>query len=491
MLYLLQVIRLRLTDTNPAIAFDEWLPRVTPTFTWHWPHLAFIRRKLEDLRERLIDRLAVFVPPRHGKSEQVTVRWPAWTLEWDPAHRFIVGCHTAGLAKKFSRRTRMICRQRGIEMSHERYAVDDWETAAGGGLRAVGVGNAVAGYGALDLIIDDPVKSRKESNSPAYRQMVWDWYTDDLVTRLEPNGGIVLQMTRWHEDDLAGRIIRSEEGKDWTIIALPAIAEANDPLGRAEGEALCPDRFELAQLERFKRVLRDSFYALYQGRPVAQEGNLLKRGWFRYARVRPGAGDTTMVVQSWDTANKDSEVSNCPNVCHTWVVTRQAYFLVDRYRDWLTFPALKRVCLSKAAQWKVDVVLIEDKGSGQQLIQELRESTRLPVVPVLPRADKVTRFSAETIAYEAGLVYHLEDTEWLADYEAQVTSFPVTEYLDDGDALSQFLAWARRNATRFGFESAGVYNVASEAYGGDVAHAIDEHFAFGRVRGASESYRGF
>ena len=295
-LYLLQVIRRRLTDTNPAIAFDEWLPRVTPTFTWHWPHLAFIRRKLEDLRERLIDRLAIFVPPRHGKSEQVTVRWPAWTLEWDPGHRFIVGCHTADLAKKFSRRTRMICRQRGIEMSHERYAVDDWETAAGGGLRAVGVGNAVAGYGALDLIIDDPVKSRKESNSPAYRQMVWDWYTDDLVTRLEPNGGIVLQMTRWHEDDLAGRIIRSEEGKDWTIIALPAIAEANDPLG--EEHHLSFTVAKMMDVDLLKTVRDAVDEAITTGKDIRWfERNLIPKlqaaGWWgKQAVVYPLTGQT-------------------------------------------------------------------------------------------------------------------------------------------------------------------------------------------------------
>jgi predicted phage terminase large subunit-like protein len=167
----------------------------------------------------------LFLPPRHGKSELVTVRYPIFRLEQNPELRVIIGAYNQQLAERFSRKGRRVARQR-LSLSRERATAGEWETEAGGGIRAVGVGAGVTGLGADLILIDDPVKSREEAESQTYRDRVWDWYRDDLYTRQEPNCAIILVMTRWHEDDLAGRILASEEGPSWRVVRIPALAEA-------------------------------------------------------------------------------------------------------------------------------------------------------------------------------------------------------------------------------------------------------------------------
>jgi predicted phage terminase large subunit-like protein len=281
------------------LAFDAWLPVVTPWWTWDWSYLRLIQAKLDQVTAGSVRKLMLFMPPRHGKSELTTVRYPVWRLERDPAMRVIVGAYNQTLADKFSRKSRRIALQR-FSLSQERTAVEDWETTRGGGLRAVGVGGGITGQGGDLIIIDDPVKSREEANSPAYRERVWDWYTQDLYTRLEPGGSIILIMTRWHEDDLAGRILASEDGPNWEILSLPALAEPGDPLGRALGEALCPSRFTAEDLAKIRTVLGTwAFTALYQQRPLPEGGGLFKREWFKIVDAAPANAKR---VRYWDKA---------------------------------------------------------------------------------------------------------------------------------------------------------------------------------------------
>lgn len=190
-----------------------------------------------------------------------------------------------------------------VELNRERVAVEDWETASGGGLRAVGVGGGITGQGGDLIIIDDPVKSRDEAESQVYRDRVFDWYTDDLYTRLEPNASMILIMTRWHEDDLAGRILRSGEGPDWEVLSLPAEAEEGDPLGRKLGEPLCPDRYDSEALKRIKIVLGNAYSALYQQRPAQEEGNHFKRSDLRIIGKSelPPISERTPII-FWDKA---------------------------------------------------------------------------------------------------------------------------------------------------------------------------------------------
>jgi predicted phage terminase large subunit-like protein len=229
----------------------------------------------------------VFMPPRHGKSAMATVRYPVWRLEQDPECQIVIAAYNQLLAEKFSRQARRMAVGR-LGLSGKRAASHDWETEAGGGVRAVGVGAGITGQGGNLIVIDDPVKSREEANSAAYRERVWDWYTNDLYTRREPGAGVLLIQTRWHEDDLAGRILASEDGPNWTVLSLPAEAEENDPLGRAYGAPLWPERFDSAALAGIRTVLGSWAYAaLYQQRPMPPEGGLFKRHWFEIVSVVP------------------------------------------------------------------------------------------------------------------------------------------------------------------------------------------------------------
>lgn len=283
--------------------FSPWLREVTPAYSWDAPHLLYIRAQLDRVTRGEIDRLMLFVPPRHGKSELATVRYPVWRMECDPTLTVIVGAYNKLLADSFSRKARRIAQER-FQLDDERRAADEWQTIQGGIFRAAGVGTGVTGKGARLIVIDDPVKSREEANSPAYRERVWNWYRDDLYTRLEPGGALILIMTRWHEDDLAGRILASEDGPNWTVVSLPALAEDNDPLGRAPGAALWPARFDEVDLARIRTVLgTQSFTALYQQRPTALEGGLFKRGWFDIVNAVPSAAQR---VRYWDKAGTDA-----------------------------------------------------------------------------------------------------------------------------------------------------------------------------------------
>ena len=181
------------TDTVAVSAFEDWLGVISPTWQWQWQHLCFIRKQLDRITHERLKRLMLFVPPRHGKSEMVTIRYPVWRLERSPSMRVIIAAYNQTLVNKFSRKARAIARRRMI-LSEHRTAVEEWETTAGGGLRSVGVGVGITGQGGDLIIIDDPVKNRAEANSLTYREHVWEWYRDDLYTRQEPGCAMVLIM---------------------------------------------------------------------------------------------------------------------------------------------------------------------------------------------------------------------------------------------------------------------------------------------------------
>jgi len=259
-------------------SFRTWNERITPHWSWSWLHLARLQEALDRVTAGELKRLIIEMPPRHGKSETATMRYPAHRIAADPVLRVIIGAYNVTLAAKFGRKARGIAEHAGVRMSADRSAAHDWETIAGGGVRSVGVGSGVTGHGGDLVIIDDPVKSREEAESETYRERVWDWYTDDLYTRLEPGAALIVIMTRWHHDDLVGRILKAPDAADWTALRFPALAEPNDPLGRPEGAALCPDRYDEHALAGIRGVLGEyAFSALYQQRPTPRTGNMFPR----------------------------------------------------------------------------------------------------------------------------------------------------------------------------------------------------------------------
>lgn len=263
---------------RPRLPLQVWNTRVRPEMTWDWRHLVMLQAKLDQIARRELRRLIVELPVRHGKSETGTVSFPAQTIDVDPSSRVIVGSYNATLATKFSRKIRRVAIAAGVNLSDERNAADDWETTAGGGVRAVGVGAGVTGHGGDLIVVDDPVKSREEAESAVFREKVWDWFTSDLLTRLEPGGALVIIMSRWHQDDLVGRILASEDADTYDVLRLPALAEDNDPMGRLVGEALCPQRYDADALAAIRRSIGEyPFASLFQQAPQPRNAGMFPR----------------------------------------------------------------------------------------------------------------------------------------------------------------------------------------------------------------------
>lgn len=422
---------------RPELSLAEWLPTYTPTYIWTWPHLVHVREHLDQVTAGEIPRLMLFLPPRHGKSELTTVRYPVFRLERDPQTRIIIGAYNHSLAARFSRRARRIAAGR-LALSEERAAAHDWETAAGGGVRAVGVGSGVTGMGADLIVIDDPVKSREEADSEAYRERVWDWYTNDIYTRLEPGAGLILIMTRWHEDDLAGRILASPGAESWTVVSLPAEAEEGDPLGREIGEALCPERYDAEALAEIRTVLGRDYIALYQQRPQPRGGGMFRREWFEILPALPAG---CRMIRYWDkaaTTKKGSAYSvgvlmaEKENLYHVVDVARGRWSPLDRERVIRQTAELDRQRYGEVVIW-----LEQEPGSGglESAQATVANLAGFVVYAERPTGDKETRaapFAAQAEARNVKLIAG----PWNGDYLGELASFPAGVYKDQVDASS-------------------------------------------------------
>jgi predicted phage terminase large subunit-like protein len=391
------------------IAFPEWLPIITPNWTWTWKHQIYLYQKLQEVTDGTCKRLMIFMPPRHSKSETVTVRYSAFRLERKPEMNIILGSYSQDLANRFSRKIKRITRQR-IKLSSDRNAVAEWETAIGGGLRAAGVGAGVTGFGADLIMVDDPIKNRKEAESETYRNNVEEWFNDDLYTRLEPNGAIILTLTRWHHDDLAGRLIKQmqEGGEHWDIVCLPAIAEENDPLGRKLDEALCPERYDTEALNLRKKKLGSySFSALYQQRPTPREGAVFKLDWFKN-KIIDSAPPNLRWVRGYDLA-VETKSQNDHTASFKIAFDDNGNMYIDGgFRAKIEAPQQKKYILERFHAERNTVHAITKAIHGSSFVQELR---RLPAArgvafkAVTEKGDKYTRALAWATRAEEGRVY--------------------------------------------------------------------------------------
>lgn len=420
-----------------------------------------MRAQLARLTSGEIRYLMMSCPPRHGKTEQNTVRYAAWMLERDPSFRWIVGAYNQGMAEKFSRKILRIVTGR-VPLDPDQRSVKDWATTSGGGVRACGVGSGVTGAGANGILIDDPVKSRREAESEAYRRRLWDWFTDDLYTRQEPGCFIALTMTRWHELDLAGQILASEIAPDWAVVNLPALAEEGDPLGRPVGEALCPERYPVEELERRRRLLGRNFYALFQGSPRPAEGNKYKRGWFRYYTRPEGSPDLLRLARD-DGRTRTVKLADCRvfatvdlavtektqadyTVIAVWAVTPDSdLVLLDLYREQYEEPRIVDLAYTVFEKWHPGYFAVEANGIGKPIIQNLRRGTvdaegvrrpGLPVRAIHQHLDKIARASTAIVRVEAGQVYFPAQAPWLEAFEAELLGFPNAAHDDQADVVS-------------------------------------------------------
>lgn len=287
------------------------MKQVSPEFNWEFPHLRLIRKDLADVSLGLCKRLIINLPPQHGKSEGITVRYPVWSLERNPLLRVGVTAYGQHLANTFSRKARRVAAGR-LNISTERNAVDEWETIEGGAFIARGVGAGITGHPLDGLLIEDPYKDAKQALSVVYRQTVWEWYTDALKTRLSKDAWTIIVHTRWAVDDLTGRL---EKEGGWRIVSVPAICEkTDDPLGRVIGDALCPDLHPIEQLRDAERGNPTSFRALYQQHPLDLEGGFFKGlEKIPLLDVAPTADQFTRITRFWDLASTEKQAGADPD----------------------------------------------------------------------------------------------------------------------------------------------------------------------------------
>ena len=397
-----QLLQLAYTDFA-CFAVAMW-----PQFS-RAPHHELIISKLEAVERGDILRLMICLPPRHGKSLLASILFAAWYLGRHPDHHVIFVTYGQEFSDDFGRLVRNLLKDPlyqaifpDCRLSDDSTAAHRFTTTHGGAYFAVGRGGPITGRGANLLIIDDPLKDNEEASSETIRRSLHEWYRSVAYPRLMPGGRIVLIQTRWHEDDLAGRLLR-EQRERWELLSMPAIAESDDAF-RKEGEPLWPERFPLPQLEQIRAAIGGRAWASqYQQRPSAATGAVFRRHWWQFYRP-PLHGPFNRIVQSWDTAFKKG-TENDYSVCTTWGVADNRYYLLHLYRERVEFPELKRVLASLAEQWKPSAILVEDRASGQSLIQELKTSTVLPIIPVKVDSDKQTRAQAVTPLIEAGRVF--------------------------------------------------------------------------------------
>lgn len=307
-----------------------------------------------------------------------------------------------------------------------------------------------------NCLIDDPHKNWQEAMSATICKGIQDWFDSTFFTRLEPGGTLVLTHTRWTQQDLIGYCLDQHPEENWIVIRFPALAEEEDILGRKPGEALCPERYNEEALKRIQRVLGSQMWnGLYQQRPSALEGEIWKRDRWKYYRADPTC---SFVIQSWDTGfKKNDKTRTSYSVCQTWGVFPNGYCLLHQWRDRVEYPELEKMVRAQYAVWKPNAVLIEDKGSGQSLIQSLQRDSMLPVIAVDPQDDgsKVVRALAVTPLHEAGLLWLPgfeisaggiiipHEPAWVTEMVERFTVFPNGNFMDEIDAASQALSYLR------------------------------------------------
>ncbi len=425
---------------------DEYQPN------WHIDAIAW---RLQQCLDGEIKRLIITVPPRSLKSICASVAFPAWALGHDPTSRIICASYSGELARKHALDFRAVMKAPwykgtfpGTRLDPNKNTEFEVMTTKRGFRLATSIGGTLTGRGGNFLIVDDAMDPT-DARSKTKRETTKQWYDGTLYSRLDnkAEGVIIVVMQRLHVDDLVAHLLEKEE---WDHLNIPAIAECDEvyEIGpgrkyrRRAGEALHPERESLETLEIIKANLGSyNFAAQYQQDPVPAGGGMIKWEWFPRYHELPEQGPRSQIVQSWDTASKAGELNDY-SVCTTWQVDKEDAYLIDVVRARLEYPDLKKRVRHLADKYKADAVLIEDKGSGSSLIQDLR-TEGLHCIAIEPEGDKVTRMSAVSARIEAGHVHLPERSSWMPDFETEVLQFPYGRFDDQVDSMSQFLNWHR------------------------------------------------
>ena len=388
----------------------------------------------------------VFMPPGSAKSTYSSILFPAWYLSRHPTHSLLAASHTTELAEKWGRRVRNVIEEHGptlgIEIARDNAAAGRWALVQGGEYYAAGCGVGIAGFRADLAVIDDPVRSREDADSALVREKTWDWYKSDLSTRMKPGGRIVLIQTRWHEDDLAGRLLLDMQkgGDRWDVLALPAVAQASDVLGRVEGDFLWDDAYGYGDFLRHERATQSArnWSALYQQAPAPEEGTQFKADWLKPYSTAP-ALETLAVYGGSDYAvTSDGGDYTCHVVIGVDVDGR--LYLLDLWRGQSSSDVWVREWVRLVREWR-PLDWAEEKGQitagvGPFIEEQARRHHAYVNREQFPtRGDKAVRVQSMRGRMAVDGLHVPIHAPWYADFRAELLSFPAGRHDDQVDAL--------------------------------------------------------
>lgn len=438
--------------------FLPFVMRFNPDYMPGWVHKDICRRLekfSEDVAARLSPRLVITMPPRHGKSMLTSKSFPSWHMGKYPTHEVMACSYSGSLSMGFSRLNRELMRDPAYHVLFETRLHPDsqgaeaWMTTEGGGYTSAGIGGAITGKGAHILIIDDPVKNREDAESETARNNAWDWYTSTAYTRLAPGGGVLVILTRWHDDDLAGRLLDAakEGGDQWEVVNYPAEAKEDEPY-RLAGEALHPERYDLAALARIRKAIgpRD-WAALYQQDPVPEEGAFFQKEdlqWYDFDDPHALPPDNTMVnYAAWDLAVGQKQ-ENDFSVGGVVSIDQQGNLWLRHVRrgHWGALDLCRQI-LSMHRVWRADRCGIESSMIEMSIgpfLDELKEEERLwdfSYTPLRPgKQDKIARARAIQGVIQAGKLYVPYNAPWTDTFVNELLRFPSGVHDDQVDMIA-------------------------------------------------------
>jgi predicted phage terminase large subunit-like protein len=439
-----------------------FVKRFNPEYQPGWVHIDIavrLERFSEAVANKESPRLMLFLPPRHGKSELASKTFPAWHLGQYPRHEVIASSYAADLAMDFSRKVRGILADPDYQkvftetkLDKKSQSAERWNTSVGGGYVAAGVGGAITGRGAHIGIIDDPIKNREDAESAGNRQKIKDWYTSTFYTRLSPGGGILVILTRWHDDDLAGWLLdqQAEGGDQWEVVKYPAISTA-DEFYRKKGEPLHAERYPLDSLERIKRAVGErDWSALYQQNPVPDEGAYFQKDWFRYYEKEPPR-DKMKIYQAWDFAIGQAEHNDYTVGVTIGVAQDDKVYLLDVCRGkWDALEIVEKMIDTYVA-FKPQIVGVErgqiEMALGPMLNKRMRERKVIFGTELLKtgRRDKQARARPLQARMQQGMVLLPKHADMTIELKNEMLRFPAGTHDDQVDAF----AWCFQMLDKF------------------------------------------
>lgn len=444
-------LALRFLTRKRLLPFVE---RFNPDYQAGWVHKDICKRLEEfsnDVANKKSPRLMLFMPPRHGKSTLASVAFPSWHLGRHPDHEFISCSYSGSLAMAFSRKVRGILRESNYKsafktrLDPDSQSAEAWLTSDGGGFVAAGVGGGITGKGAHVLVIDDPVKNRDDAESQNARESTWDWYTSTAYTRLAPGGGVLVILTRWHDDDLAGRLLKaaSDNGEQWEVVNYPARAEVDEKFRKA-GEALHRERYDEEALKRIEKAVgpRD-WSALYQQNPVADDGDYFTRDMIQYYDREEVDFDKMRFYCAWDLAIGKNDRNDFSVGMVVGVDEDDHLFVVDVVRGKFNGFEIVEQILDLYELWKPSMIGIEkghiEMALGPFLEKRVRERGLYEAYfkdLKTGRRDKEARARAIQGRMQQGMVYLPKDEEFTGTLVAELLRFPNGVHDDQVDALA-------------------------------------------------------